>query len=81
MTKAIYSKGWLHTEDIEAILTYHGNALKIIDRVKNIFNLQMRQYRGKTLELLKKIDENFIKLLDDPEANQLCFSILGEFCT
>jgi hypothetical protein len=41
----------------------------------------MRKYRGKTLELLKKIDEDFIKLVDDSEAKSAVLFILGEFCT
>ncbi len=42
--KAIDSEDWLHTGDVGAILTHHGNALKIIERVKNIFKLQHGEY-------------------------------------
>jgi long-chain acyl-CoA synthetase len=42
--KAIDPEGWLHTGDVGAILTTHKNALKIIDRVKNIFKLSHGEY-------------------------------------
>jgi vesicle coat complex subunit len=41
----------------------------------------MRKYRGRSLELLKKIDEDFIKSIYDPEAKAAVLFILGEFCT
>lgn len=41
----------------------------------------MRKYRGKSLELLKKIDDEFIKSLAEPEAKAAVLFILGEFCT
>ena len=35
---------WLHSGDIATIIPEHGNALKIVDRVKNIFKLQQGEY-------------------------------------
>ena len=31
---------WLHTGDVGTLLTNNGNALKVIDRVKNLFKLR-----------------------------------------
>ena len=42
--KAIDEDGFLHTGDIGMIIPSHGNCLRVIDRVKNIFKLQQGEY-------------------------------------
>ena len=42
--ETIEEDGWMHSGDIALIIPEHGNALRIVDRVKNIFKLQQGEY-------------------------------------
>ena len=42
--ETIDKDGWLHSGDIAMIIPEHGNAMKIVDRIKNIFKLQQGEY-------------------------------------
>ena len=43
-TETIDEEGWLHSGDICTIIPEHGNALRIVDRVKKFFQLQQGEY-------------------------------------
>ena len=42
--ESVTEDGWIHTGDVGVIYVNHGNALKIIDRAKNIFKLSQGEY-------------------------------------
>ena len=42
--ETIEEDGFMHSGDIAMIIPEHGNALRIVDRVKNIFKLQQGEY-------------------------------------
>ena len=41
----------------------------------------MRKYKGRSLELIKKITIDLIESLNDPNSKSAAFYIVGEFCT
>ena len=41
----------------------------------------MRKYKGRALELIKKINVDLINSVSDPKAKSAAFFIIGEFCT
>ena len=41
----------------------------------------MRKYKGRALELIKKINVDLIQSLSDPTAKSAAFFIIGEFCS
>ena len=62
---AVDKDGWFHSGDVGMILPEHGNAVKIIDRVKNIFKLQQGEYVApekleNILEKCKYVEQVFV---------------------
>ena len=68
----------LCVECIKEILE-HSQELGISEAIVVARDL-MRKYKGKSLEILKRIDEDLIKSIDDAEGKGALLYILGEFC-
>lgn len=68
----------LCVDSIKEILE-HSQELGISEAIVVARDL-MRKYKGKSLEILKRIDEDLIKSIDDAEGKGALLYILGEFC-
>lgn len=68
----------LCVESVKEILE-HSQELGISEAIIVARDL-MRKYKGKSLEILKRIDEELIKSINDPEGKGALLYILGEFC-
>ncbi len=42
--EALDKDGWLRSGDVAMVIPEHGNAIRIVDRVKNLFKLQQGEY-------------------------------------
>ena len=58
--EVIDKDGWVHSCDVGVILTKQGNALKIIDRVKNLFKLSQGEYVSSDKVQLILINSKYI---------------------
>lgn len=68
----------LCVESVKEILE-HSQELGISEAIVVARDL-MRKYKGKSLEILKRIDDDLIKAIDDAEGKGALLYILGEFC-
>ncbi len=68
----------LCVESLKELLEHHQESA-ICEGIQVARDL-MRKYKGKSLELVKKIDSDFIRSITEPEAKCAVLFILGEFC-
>ena len=69
----------LLVESLKDILD-HSNESTVTEGIIVTRDL-MRKYKGRSLELLKKIDQDFINGVSDSEGRSAILFIIGEFCT
>jgi vesicle coat complex subunit len=68
----------LCVESLKELLDHHQESA-ICEGIQVARDL-MRKYKGKSLELVKKIDSDFIKSISEPEGKCAVLFIIGEFC-